>query len=132
MKVLMFAFDGRAENDHLTYNYNKNQVVYLGTHDNDTFKGYLKKAGKKERELIKAYTGSERDADIVKNLIKTAYLSVADICIVQMQDVLEKGSKSRMNTPATVGENWKWRMKKDEFNKEDREFLKKLAEISGR
>lgn len=132
MKVLMFAFDGRPDNDHITFNNKKHQVIYTGTHDNDTFKGYIDNVSEKEEIRIINYVSASSKEDIVKQIIKTAYLSVADTCIIPMQDILEKGSESRMNIPSTLGNNWKWRMREEEFDKEKTDFLKELVDLSGR
>ncbi len=132
MKVLMFAFDGTPTNEHLPYNVEKNSVMYIGTHDNDTFAGYLKTLPAEQIKRIKSYVSANKDEDIVKQTIKTAYLSVADTCIIQMQDILEKSNDARTNYPSTIGTNWKWRLQEGEFGLEQIEMLKKLVILSGR
>lgn len=131
MKVLLFAFDGSSDNKYLPHNSENNYVMYLGTHDNDTVKGYLDKLDKKQLAYIKDYI-SATDKNIVRQMIKTAYLSVADTVIIQMQDILEKDNSARMNLPSTLGTNWKWRLPKNEFDTEKIEFLNKLVTLSGR
>lgn len=131
MKVLLFAFDGSSDNKYLPHNAESNYVMYLGTHDNDTVKGYLDKLDKKQLSYIKDYI-SATDKNIVRQMIKTAYLSVADTVVIQMQDILEKDNSARMNLPSTLGTNWKWRLPKNEFDAEKIEFLNKLVKLSGR
>lgn len=105
--------------------------MYLGTHDNDTVKGYLDRLDKKQLAYVKDYI-SATDKNIVRQMIKTAYLSVADTVVIQMQDILEKDNSARMNLPSTLGTNWKWRLPKNEFDAEKVEFLNKLVKLSGR
>lgn len=132
MKVLLFAFDGGAKNKYLPHNTEQNYVMYLGTHDNDTVKGYLEKQSREQIDYIKDYVSAVNDEDIIKQMIKTAYLSVADTVIIQMQDILEKDNSARMNYPSSLGTNWKWRLPKGLFNKEKTEWLKHLTELSAR
>ena len=132
MKVMLFAFDGGSDNKYLPHNSESNYVMYLGTHDNDTTKGFLENQDQWHYDYIKEYISAAGDEDMVKQMIKTAYLSVADTVIIQMQDVLEKDNSARMNMPSTLGNNWKWRMLKGEFDSEKVEFLKKLTHLSGR
>lgn len=132
MKVMLFAFDGSSDNKYLPHNAESNYVMYLGTHDNDTAKGYLETLDKEHFDYVKEYVSAASDEDVVKQMIKAAYLSVADTVIVQMQDVLEKDNSARMNLPSTLGMNWKWRMAKGEFNEDKIAFLKRLVKLSGR
>lgn len=132
MKVLLFAFDGGADNKYLPHNAEQNYVMYLGTHDNDTVKGYLDSIDEEHLAYIREYVSAGDNASIVKQMIKTAYLSVADTVIVQMQDILEKDNSARMNYPSTLGTNWKWRLEKGAFDKEKIEFLKRLVKLSAR
>lgn len=132
MKVMLFGFDGNPNNEHLPHTLKKNSVIYIGTHDNDTLKGFVDTATKETVELIMEYVSAPDEKSICSQMIKTAYLSVADICIVQMQDILEKNNFARMNYPSTMGENWKWRMQSGEFTPKIIARLKKFASISGR
>lgn len=122
MKVLQFAFDSREESDYLPHNYEKNCVVYTGTHDNDTVRGWYQTAPKADVAFAKKYLNNEKapEAEAHWDFIRAALSSVADTAIVPMQDYLGLGSEARINTPSTLGGNWVWRMK-------DREFTKKLA-----
>lgn len=132
MKVLLFAFDGSADNKYLPHNAEANYVMYLGTHDNDTAKGWYETLDEEHQEYVREYVSAADSAAVVKQLIKTAYLSVADTVIIQMQDILEKDNSARMNYPSTLGTNWKWRMPKGAFDKEKTAFLKRLVKLSAR
>ena len=109
MKVLQFAFSGDKGNEYLPHKYNKNCVVYTGTHDNDTLLGWVDTLTEKELEFTKNYLQCY-EKEISEKMMLAAMSSVADLCILTMQDLIGLGSNARMNTPSTVGENWKWRM----------------------
>jgi len=108
MKVLQFAFGGDAANPFLPHNYTRNFVVYTGTHDNDTTAGWLATAATHERRYAERYAAAE-DQELVWAMIRLAYQSVAELCIIPMQDLLGLGSEARMNFPGTVEGNWGWR-----------------------
>ncbi len=109
MKVLQFAFDSSEFNSYLPHTYNKNCVVYTGTHDNNTSLGWLQDAS--EMDVAKAlhYMHCTKNT-FVNSLIRMALASVADIAIIPMQDILELDATARMNIPGTLGNNWKWKM----------------------
>ncbi len=113
MKVLEFAFDSDEENDYLPHTYTPNCVVYSGTHDNDTLIGWADTAKKDCIEFAKEYCKMADDEPFNWGIIRTAYESVADTAIIQMQDLLGLGTEARMNTPSTLGGNWEWRIRKD-------------------
>lgn len=132
MKVLEFAFDSREDNDYLPHNYNRNCVVYTGTHDNDTVKGWYRTLGRKDRTFMKNYLGIKNVKSLNIDLIRLAESSIADTVIIPMQDVLGLDESARMNTPSTLGYNWKWRMLECQLYGADVQFLKKMTEIYGR
>lgn len=132
MKVMLFGFDGNPNNEHLPHCGEKNSIMYIGTHDNDTLKGFVDNQPDSVIERVMEYVSAEDKKSICRQMIKSAYLSVADVCIVQMQDILEKNNFARMNYPSTMGDNWKWRMQKGEFTPKKVMMLKKFADISGR
>ncbi len=109
MKVLQFAFDSREESDYLPHNYDKNCVVYTGTHDNDTVCGWFLSAPRADVRFCRRYLGIRRNDPRGMSLIRAAWASVGDIAIAPMQDFLELGGEARMNAPSTVGGNWQWR-----------------------
>ena len=110
MQVLTFGFDSDQSNPHLPHNITPQTVLYTGTHDNDTTLGWWQKASEGERCFAADYLGLCSDDDICTTIIKAAYNSVANIVIIPIQDFLCLGSDARMNTPGTVGDNWKWRL----------------------
>ncbi len=110
MKVLQFAFDGKSSNQYLPHNFNRNCVVYTGTHDNDTVMGWLKTAPCDEVENAKQYLNYNDDNGFNWAMINAALSSVADTCILMMSDLIGAGSEGRINTPSTLGNNWQWRI----------------------
>ena len=132
MKVLEFAFDGNRTNEYLPHTYDKNCVVYSGTHDNETLLGYFSSLSEESFQYLMDYTGSNDRSELAQNVITLAYESVADTVIIQMQDILMKNNDARMNLPFTIGKNWRWRLKKGEFNNECIRRLHKLADVYNR
>ncbi len=117
MKILQFAFGKDGDKNFLPHNYPRNCVVYTGTHDNDTTRGFFETAQRENPELFEwtqdylNYYGAE----IVFPLIKEAYKSVANFVIVPMQDILNLGSEARMNFPSRLGGNWTWRFTREQI-----------------
>jgi 4-alpha-glucanotransferase len=111
MKVLQFAFGKDGEKKFLPHNYIQNCVVYTGTHDNDTTKGFFdseKEKGTGVFEHAKKYLNFSGE-NIVYELIRIAYASVANTVLIPMQDILNLGSEHRMNFPGKASGNWGWR-----------------------
>jgi len=129
MKVLEFAFDSREESDYLPHNYDRNCVVYTGTHDNDTIKGWFNSIPQEDRNFALRYLNNDgKDSDNIHwEFIRLAMQSVADICIIPIQDYLGLGSEGRINIPSTVGSNWRWRLLEGEITDE---LLMKIKEIT--
>jgi 4-alpha-glucanotransferase len=129
MKVLEFAFDSREKSDYLPHNYDKNCVIYTGTHDNDTIKGWYRKIPPKDRQLAIDYMGNEKTGlqDIHWDFIRLAMSSVANLAVIPIQDYLGLGSEARINTPSTVGGNWQWRLLEREITDD---LLKRIAEMT--
>lgn len=132
MKILEFAFDSGEENDYLPHNYEKNCIVYTGTHDNDTVFGWYPTLKKEDKTYVRDYLNVKSQKDIGWGLIRLALSSTADTAIIPMQDYLELGSEARINIPSTLGGNWTWRMKEDAYSKELAAKIAKLAKIYGR
>lgn len=134
MKVLQFAFDPSEDSDYLTYKYQRNCVVYTGTHDNDTTVGWFEKLSDGDKEVALRYMNSfytpkeEQHWD----LIALAMRSTADTCIIPVQDFLGLGSEARINMPSTLGDNWKWRMTKGAFSEELKEKIRRMTKLYGR
>lgn len=133
MKILLFAFDGNTENEHLPYNYDSaNLVAYAGTHDNETIAGYFAQKSREELSFICDLLNIRTREEIPDAVIRAAYGSVADIVIMQMQDILKLGNEARMNLPSTIGTNWRWRFVKDSLTEERKEFIRTLTRVCGR
>ncbi len=133
MKVLQFGFDGDAENEYLPHNYKtSNCVVYTGTHDNDTLKGWVSSSPKNTTKYCTQYMNLRVKREIAWGMIRLAWSSCAEITIVQMQDLLNEGSKSRMNTPSTLENNWTYRIKQNDLSKGLIRKLQNLNRIYGR
>ncbi len=132
MKVLQFAFDSREENDYLPHNYEKNCMVYTGTHDNDTVCGWFKTAPRADVRFCKTYLNLGRKESKSWSFIRAAWASVGNTAIAPMQDFLELGSEARMNTPSTVGGNWVWRARADAFTPELAQEILEMTKLYGR
>jgi len=125
MKVLEFAFDPREESNYLPYNYDKNCVVYIGTHDNNTIVGWADEMDEEVMDFCYDFLDLSKKAtksQLVWKFIKTAFACVGDTVIIQMQDYLELDSEARMNIPSVGSGNWQWRVKSNKV------FTKKLAQ----
>lgn len=118
MKVIQFAFDSRESSNYLPHTYTPNCVVYTGTHDNDTTRGWYHNVGRKCRDFAKEYLHKDAlDEDkLAWDFIAMAMGSVAELCVIPMQDYLCRDSNARINTPSTLGDNWVWRLKKGEIS----------------
>lgn len=120
MKVLQFAFgDDLPQSVHIPHQYqNSNCVVYTGTHDNNTTRGWFEEdINEATKTRIEDYLGTKVNGkSISQHLIRLALGSIADIAIIPVQDLLNKPASGRMNTPASVNGNWTWRLERAEFN----------------
>ena len=134
MKIIEFAFSGDRFNEHLPHCYEPNSVVYGGTHDNETLVGYFKPEARQwwELQYIADYLGAAHHEEVPDKVFRAAYGSVASVAVFQMQDVLGLGNEARMNTPGTVGGNWKWRMKPGAFGERETGYLAFLVDTFGR
>ena len=129
MKVLEFGFDSDSTNGYLPHNYKTtNSICYTGTHDNETILGWIKSCDEKTAEYCKDYLGVTKDEFVPWAMVRLCWSSVCDTAIAQMQDILCLGSKARMNTPSTVGTNWKWRL--ESFDVLDDRLAERLAKIT--
>lgn len=134
MKVLEFAFDSREENDYLPHNYDKNCVVYTGTHDNETIVGWYENLNHQDKKLAMDYMDIHGDdeRDINWKFIRLALSSVADLAIIPIQDYLGLGNEARINKPSTVGNNWKWRLLENEITDGLIERIRRITRLYGR
>ena len=134
MKVLQFAFDGSENSSYLPYKYEHNCAVYTGTHDNETTRGWLENLQGHDLNFVREYINcyDKPVNDCVWGLIRTALASVADLAVIPIQDYLCLGNEARMNEPSTLGDNWKWRLKKDQISDMTLYHMKELTRIYGR
>lgn len=134
MKVLEFAFDARDSYEpceYLPFTYYNNCVVYTGTHDNETLLGWLKHVNDYTLGYIKDYIGRDIPVgqEMVDEIIRLAHSSVADLCIIPLQDYLGLGNEARINTPSTLGDNWKWRVTKDKLTDKVADKIRKYTNV---
>ena len=113
MKVFQFAFYKDSDSAYLPQNHVENCVIYTGTHDNHTTLGWYINLDKEDRAFLEEYTGVSSWKNVCDVLIRQAMMSVSETCIIPMQDYLELDDRARINEPGSLGDNWKWRMKKD-------------------
>jgi 4-alpha-glucanotransferase len=132
MLILQFAFDGGPDNPYLPHNHTANNVVYTGTHDNDTSLSWYEALGTEQQEYVYRYLGNpERRMPGALNLCALA--SVARLAVLPMQDVLELGKGHRMNAPGTLGEeNWQWRFSWDQLTDQSVTGLAEMVRLYGR
>lgn len=113
MNVLQYAFgEDMSVSVHALHNHRQNSITYTGTHDNNTLFGWYKEdMTMEERRNLAIYFRTKITRGNLKQLLlETCYASVSAIAMVPMQDVLGLGQHSRMNTPASRKDNWRWRM----------------------
>jgi 4-alpha-glucanotransferase len=130
MKILQFGFS-HVDSPHLPHRYEPETVVYTGTHDNDTARGWYETAPEEELALAREYLGCE-GSEFAETLMRAAYTSVAETAIVPVQDILDLGSDARMNRPGAKSDNWSWRMGSGALTGADATRMRRLAEITGR
>ncbi len=137
MRILQFAFDRRdagelgGENRFLPHNHSADSVVYTGTHDNDTTRGWWAGRSAEERGFLDRYSPSS-DTDIWWRFIRMAMSSVGRFAVIPLQDALGLGSEARMNTPGTLGGNWTWRVRGDMLDSTLAGRLRELAVLFDR
>ena len=134
MKVFELGFDSRDGNgsEYLPHNLIPNCVAYAGTHDNDTIQGWFSTAPAEDVEYACAYFGIEDKSRGHWKVMKALWSTVADLTIVQAQDLLGLSSESRMNQPSTFGENWRWRALPGVFTAELAEKLRENMKLYAR
>jgi 4-alpha-glucanotransferase len=130
MKVLQFGFS-EDDSEHLPHRHVANAVVYTGTHDNDTTRGWFAALAEPERRRVLDYVGGD-GTDIARDFLREAATSVARLAVVPLQDVLGLGSEARMNTPGVARGNWAWRALPGALTAERAAGLKRLALLTGR
>jgi 4-alpha-glucanotransferase len=135
MKVLLFAFgDDDPGHPYLPHNYEPNFVVYTGTHDNNTVRGWFENgASPADRERLSRYAGREVNADNVHwELMRLAMASVAEAAVAPMQDILGLGQEARMNLPGVLEGHWQWRLTEEQLKPDLAASLRDLTHMYGR
>ncbi len=135
MKVLLFAF-GEDDPGHpyLPHNYERNCLVYTGTHDTNTVLGWFRReTGPEERERLFRYIGRRvGEGEVHREMARLAMASVADLSILPMQDVLGLGEEGRMNLPGRREGNWEWRLGEESVTERLKEDLYQMVRTYGR
>ena len=134
MRVLQFAFDGHQDNPYLPANYVANTVVYTGTHDNPTTRGWFEDLTDDQRERIWKYLKGERarSSEAAHALIELAWSSMAGLAMAPLPDLLNLGKEARMNTPGRAEGNWRWRSTEDMLSDSAFEWLRELTKGTNR
>lgn len=135
MRILQFAFDGDlATHPYLPHNFVPNCVVYTGTHDNNTLKGWFEKEAKSEtKQRLFRYLGKNVSSnELPKELIRLLMMSIANTVITPLQDLLGLGDEARMNRPSTARGNWEWRLTPDQLTSSHKEMLLEFTSIYNR
>jgi 4-alpha-glucanotransferase len=133
-RVLQFAFDGHTDNPYLPHNYVPNTVVYTGTHDNDTTRGWFETLPEAQQQNLWQYlkrpSGDSRE--VVAELLRLAWSSKAALAVAPLQDLLNLGCAARMNVPGRVEGNWRWRCTESMLSASAFLRLRDLTEASTR
>ncbi len=134
MRVLQFAFDGKADNPHLPDNYVANTIAYTGTHDNATTRGWYEALSAPEQQTVWKWLGRSPGAaaEVAPALLRLAWESVAALAIAPLQDLLNLGNEARMNVPGRGEGNWRWRCTEEMLSTRAFEWLSDLTNTSGR
>ena len=132
MKVMEFAFDSRDGGNYLPHDYPRSCIAYTGTHDNEPVNGWFETANPEDAARAVDYLKLTRREGYNWGMLRGIWSSVADLAIVQAQDILGLGHEARMNTPSTLGGNWCWRAKPGAFSPQLAKKLRHVTEIYGR
>lgn len=131
MKILQFAFDTAEENEFRPHTYPQNCVVYTGTHDNNTTKGWYRESSDADKQMVSDYFNPDEN-NISWSFIKLAMASVADMAIFPIQDLLDLDESARMNIPSVPSGQWKFRFKPGSLNDELIDKLVRFTKLYGR
>lgn len=134
MKILIFAFDGKPDNQYLPENHEVNSVSYTGTHDTNTVRGWFNEEATHEvKENLFRYLGKRiREDEVSIEMIKLAMGSRSRLCIVPVQDVLNLGSEARLNIPSSPINNYLWKMRGHLLMKESFAEFSRISQETGR
>jgi 4-alpha-glucanotransferase len=134
MRVLQFAFDGKSDNPYLPSNYDQNTVVYTGTHDNPTTRGWFDELPYDQRQRVWNYLKlpGGNSGEAAPALMDLAWSSVAALSMAPLQDLLNMGDEARMNVPGRPEGNWSWRCTEGMLSDQAFEWLRDLTKKSRR
>jgi 4-alpha-glucanotransferase len=134
MAVLQFAFGGKADNLYLPHNHLASQVLYPGTHDNDTSLGWYRGMDAGTQDHVRRYLRISGD-EIPWDFVRCAYASVARLAVVPLQDLMALGTEGRFNLPGRAADNWNWRYRPaqlDTLRRSATAYLRELGALHGR
>lgn len=109
MRITQFAFTGDPKDPFLPHNHEVNTVVYTGTHDNDTSRGWYERVSEVEKSFYRRYLNRD-GREVAWDFIRATWASVAVFALAPMQDFLNLDNRARMNYPGNPSGNWTWRM----------------------
>ena len=132
MKLTQFAFGDVGNNATLPHGFKENTIAYTGTHDNETTKSWFKHVNPKEKKHILEYINVPKKGNICEGLIRETLKSPSKIAIIPIQDYLELGDQGRMNEPATIGKNWRFRVRYKDLTLDLQKHIAKLTKLYGR
>jgi 4-alpha-glucanotransferase len=134
MSILQFAFGGKADNLYLPHNHRANTVVYPGTHDNDTTRGWYASVAEGTRDHVRRYLRVS-GSDISWDFVRACYSSPANLAVIPLQDLLNLDASARFNTPGKSQGNWSWRYRAEQLRtlrENSSGYLRELAALYGR
>ncbi|MCR5594781.1 MAG: 4-alpha-glucanotransferase [Lachnospiraceae bacterium] len=133
MKVLQYGFTS-WDSCYVNHRHINNCVVYTGTHDNTPTRAWVEEINDGERSFCRRYINSQNSdyGQLVWDIIREAYRSVADLCIIPLQDYLCLGREARLNTPGTSDGNWEWRLKPNFLSEDLKRSIREMTELYSR
>lgn len=132
MAVLQFGFFPFEDADYIPHNLEENTIVYTGTHDNQTIRGWLEGLSENEFKFVKDYVNLTEEEGYNWGMIRSAMMSHSRLAVVPMHDYLNLGDEARINEPSTLGNNWKWRVLKSKLSPELAEKIRYITRLYGR
>jgi 4-alpha-glucanotransferase len=129
MKILQFAFDPKGDSEHAPHNLTYDTVVYTGTHDNPTARGWYETLKDEEKEYFHEYLHFTSPYEVVNELVRCALSSTCYLAIIPFQDYLQKGKEARINTPSVLGGNWTFRIENGDMNKDLCKYIGNLTKV---
>lgn len=129
MKILQFGFDKDGDSPYAPHNYLPNCVVYTGTHDNPPIRTWFNELDEETKHMVSEYVNLTSEDKICDRMVRLALASVANLAIIPIQDYLGLGIDSRINTPSTSDNNWKWRLEEKYINEDLANYILFLTKL---